>query len=114
MLEKNHWKTVFFTVALGQVVSLIGSSAVQFSLIWWLAEQTASPMMLGLSGIVAFLPMTFLSPFAGVMADRYNRKIICITADLTMGFFALVYAVLLSIYNMPCLLYTSWRDLTSP
>lgn len=101
MFKRNHWQTMFFTIAIGQVVSLIGSSAVQFALIWWLAEQTASPMMLGLAGMVAFLPMTFLSPFAGVMADRYNRKVICITADLAMGLVAFIYAILLSFNMMP-------------
>lgn len=101
MFKRNHWQTIFFTIAIGQVVSLIGSSAVQFALIWWLAEQTASPMMLGLAGMVAFLPMTFLSPLAGVMADRYNRKVICITADLAMGLVAFIYAILLSFNMMP-------------
>ncbi len=101
MFKRNHWQTIFFTIAIGQVVSLIGSSAVQFALIWWLAEQTASPMMLGLAGMVAFLPMTLLSPFAGVMADWYNRKVICITADLAMGLVAFIYAILLSFNMMP-------------
>lgn len=100
-VKENQWKKTFFTIALGQAVSLIGSSAVQFALIWWLAEKTSSPMMMGLAGIVAFLPMTFLSPFAGVAADRYNRKIICIAADLSMGVMALAYAVLLYFMDIP-------------
>lgn len=101
MSEQNKWKKTFFTIAIGQAVSLIGSSAVQFALIWWLAEKTSSPMMMGLSGIVAFLPMTFLSPFAGVAADRYNRKVICILSDLSMGAMALIYAVLLFYMDLP-------------
>ena len=57
MLKKDKWKTKFFMVALGQAVSLLGSHGVQFAMIWWLAEQTSSPLMLGLSGLVAYLPM---------------------------------------------------------
>lgn len=57
-------ETAFFYITAGQTVSLIGSSAVQFALIWWLASETQSPMMLGISGLAAFLPMTFLSPAA--------------------------------------------------
>lgn len=34
--------------------------------------------MLGISGIVAYLPMTLFSPLAGIAADRYNRKFISI------------------------------------
>ena len=101
MPQTNKWKKPFFTIAVGQAVSLIGSSGVQFALIWWLAERTASPMIMGLAGLVAFLPMTLLSPFAGVAADRYSRKTICIAADLSMGAAALVYAVLLFFADLP-------------
>lgn len=100
-MREHKWKKTFFIIAAGQAVSLIGSSAVQFALIWWLAEKTSSPMMMGLSGMVAFLPMTLLSPFAGVAADRYNRKMICIVSDLSMGVMALLYAALLYYMDIP-------------
>ncbi len=95
------WKRKFFTIAIGQMASLIGSSAVQFALIWWIASETGSAIMMGLSGLVAFLPMTFLSPVAGIAADRYQRKHICIAADLFIGLVAAAFAVLLWIYDMP-------------
>lgn len=77
MIQKTeNWKAKFLTVALGQAVSLLGSHGVQFALIWWLAEQTASPLVLGMSGLVAYLPITLFSPLAGIVADRYNRKLI--------------------------------------
>ena len=41
------WKSAFLRVALGQAVSQLGSHGVQFALIWWLAEETASPGVLG-------------------------------------------------------------------
>ena len=56
------WKRGFYTIFAGQTVSLIGSSAVQFALIWWLASGTDSPIMLALSGLVAFLPQLLLGP----------------------------------------------------
>ncbi len=101
MSAKTSWKPAFFTIAAGQAVSLIGSAGVQFALIWWLTEKTASPMMLGLAGLAAYLPMAFLSPFAGVAADRYNRRTICITADLSMGLLALLYAGVLHFLDAP-------------
>ena len=52
MNDYSRWKQKFLTIAAGQTVSLIGSSAVQFSLIWWLASETGSPMMMALSGLV--------------------------------------------------------------
>lgn len=80
------------TIAAGQAVSLIGSSAVQFALIWWLSSETGSPMMLAFSGLMAFLPQMLLGPFAGVWVDRLKRKTVVITADLFMGFVALAFA----------------------
>ena len=97
----KSWKPKFLTISIGQMASLIGSSAVQFSLIWWIASETGSPIMMGLSGLAAFLPATLLSPAAGIAADRYHRKYICILADLFIGFSAMVFAVLLWKYDMP-------------
>ena len=101
MFEKDRWKTKFVMVALGQAVSMLGSHGVQFALIWWLAEQTSSPLMLGLSGIAAYLPMVLLSPLAGIAADRFNRKFISIVSDMSMGLAALIYAVCLAVFELP-------------
>lgn len=101
MKKIQKWQTQFITVALGQAVSLLGSHGVQFALIWWLAEKTSSPFMLGMAGIVAYLPMSLLSPLAGIAADRYNRKFISIFSDMAMGAIALIYAVLLFFFDLP-------------
>ena len=53
MSEQKNWKARFALVALGQAVSMLGSHGVQFALIWWLAEQTSSPLMLGMAGLAA-------------------------------------------------------------
>lgn len=101
MTKKNQWKKQFLMISLGQAVSLLGSSGVQFALIWWLAERTSSPLMLGMAGLAAYLPMTFLSPIAGVVADKYNRKIISIVSDMSMGIAAMLYAILLFFFELP-------------
>lgn len=99
--KRNKWRSKFIIVALGQAVSMLGSHGVQFAMIWWLAERTASPMMLGMSGLVAYLPMSLFSPLAGIAADRFNRKFISIFSDMAMGIAALIYAVLLSMFELP-------------
>jgi DHA3 family macrolide efflux protein-like MFS transporter len=101
MCETKKWKSKFLITASGQAVSLLGSYGVQFALIWWLAEKTSSPFMLGMSGLVAYLPMTLLSPAAGISADRLNRKFICIFSDMAMGIAAMIYAVLLYFFDLP-------------
>ena len=104
MCEKNNWKRKFLIVATGQAVSLLGGYGVQFALIWWLAEKTSSPLILGLSGLVAYLPMTIFSPVAGIAADRLNRKFICIFSDMAMGITAMLYAILLFFFDLPVFL----------
>ena len=101
MGKNKKWTSQFIVVALGQAISMLGSQGVQFALIWWLAEKTSSPLMLGISGIVAYLPMSLFSPIAGIAADRYNRKFISIFSDMTMGMIALIYAVLLFFLDLP-------------
>ncbi len=86
------WKKGFFTIFTGQALSLIGSSAVQFSLIWWLSSETESAMMLALAGLLAFLPQLVLGPFAGVWVDRLKRKTVIIWADLFTGLVAAGFA----------------------
>ncbi len=101
MTENTSWKSKFFFVALGQAISLLGSHGVQFALIWMLAEKTSSPLVLGIAGIAAYIPMTIFSPFAGIAADRYNRKLISIFSDMGIGLVALIYAILSFYFDMP-------------
>jgi DHA3 family macrolide efflux protein-like MFS transporter len=97
----GSWKKGFLTIAGGQTVSLIGSSAVQFSLIWWLASETSSPLMMSLAGILAFLPQLLLGPFAGVWIDRLSRKTVMICADLFIGLVATVFAIAFFLVEPP-------------
>ncbi len=92
IVEKSHWKQVFALFTAGQAISLIGSSAVQFSLIWWLATKSASAIVLSISGLAAFLPTILIGPFAGVWVDRLKLKRIIIYADGFMGVCAAVLA----------------------
>ena len=59
------WRRPYYTILAGQAVSQVGSSAVQFALIWYLAQETASPAAMGLAGLAAFLPGALLSPAMG-------------------------------------------------
>lgn len=81
MTQSNNWKkniTLFLT---SQAVTLFGSSAVQFAISFYVAEETKSPLMFALITICGFLPQVLISLFAGVWADRYNRKTLIVLAD---------------------------------
>ena len=95
------WKKGFFTIYTGQALSLIGSSAVQFCLIWWLSSETGSALMLSLAGLLAFLPQFLLGPFVGVWVDRFNRKTVIICADLFSGLVAAAFAIIFFFHTPP-------------
>ncbi|WP_036770012.1 MFS transporter [Photorhabdus australis] len=72
-------KTALFLSA--QTISLLGSSIVQFSIVWYITLSTSSGEMLAISVLCAFLPQVLISLFAGVWADTYNRKLLSIASD---------------------------------
>lgn len=75
------WKTPFFTLWIGQAFSLLGSQLVQFSLVWWLTDTTHSATVLASATLFALLPQILISPFAGALVDRWNRKRVMMLAD---------------------------------
>lgn len=105
-IHLKKWQKQFFTIIFGQAVSLIGSSAVQFSLIWWLASSSGSAMVMATSGLFAFVPLLVLGPFVGVFIDRHSRKKIVIFADLFQGLAALVFAAAFLLGEPPY--YIAW------
>jgi MFS transporter, DHA3 family, macrolide efflux protein len=81
MPVEHGWqkKTVLFLSS--QTLSLFGSSLVQYALFWYVTLQTRSGLMMTLYIVCGFIPTFLLSPFAGVWADRYDRKRIIMLAD---------------------------------
>ena len=84
----------FFIIFTGQTISLIGSRLVQFSLVWWLTQQTSSANVLAFASIMAILPQAILGPFAGVLVDRWNRKHVMLFADTGIALVTVVLALL--------------------
>ncbi len=81
----------FFAVWTGQVFSLLGTELVQFALVWWLTTATGSATVLALATMMAVLPRVFVSPIAGALVDRWNRRLVMMLAD---GFSAVAVIVL--------------------
>src|SRR6185503_19066363 len=92
--QPGKWAARFFTIWSGQALSLFGSALVQFALIWWLTQKSGSATVLAIATLVGMLPQILLGPFAGALVDRWNRRIIMITADATIAVFSLFLAYL--------------------
>lgn len=92
--EMNHWKRNTILFLGSQTISLFGSALVQYAIMWYITLNTQSGVMMTISIICGFVPTFFLSPFAGVWADRYNRKILIILSDSLIAISTLVLAIL--------------------
>jgi DHA3 family macrolide efflux protein-like MFS transporter len=95
--EPENWKRPFFTLWTGQAFSLLGSSLVQFALVWYLTRTTDSAIVLTTASLVGMLPGVVLAPFAGALVDRWNRKKVMIAADSLVALATLAIVVLLGL-----------------
>jgi MFS family permease len=93
---------------IGQGVSLVGSWMQQVALAWLVYRLTNSPFLLGLVAFLSQAPGLFITPFAGVLADRRDRRrILYATQGLAMAqagvLTALAYAGALQAWHLPWL-----------
>lgn len=91
-LPKN-WLGRIVIIWTGQAASVFATCAASFAAIWFITETTSSAVWLSLAAASSLLPAALLSPFGGVIADRFDRKRVMIVADGAAGFFSLVLAV---------------------
>lgn len=89
-----QWQLRYWSVFSGQALSLIGSALTQFVLLWWITDTTGSVSALATAGTAALLPQALLSPFGGVLADRYSRRVLMIAADAISAVCMLVLILL--------------------
>ncbi|MET1082670.1 MAG: MFS transporter [Burkholderiales bacterium] len=71
----------FIILWTGQSLSLVGSQAVQFALIWWLTETSGSATILATAALLGLLPPVVLGPVIGALIDRWDRKSVMLAAD---------------------------------
>ncbi len=89
----QNWKRNFFTIWTGQAISKFSSSVLQFAMIWYLTDTTDSAAVVSFAVFLAFFPQAILGPIAGVVIDRYNRKMIMILSDVIIALVGLGMAV---------------------
>jgi len=92
--HQSKWQIPFFTIWTGQQFSLIGSSVLQFALVWWLTRLTGSATVLATATMMWVLPQVFLGPIVGAYVDRLNRRVVMIVADSLIALVALGLAYL--------------------
>ena len=92
-MKEQLWKNSIIRFLTAQTISLFGSSLVQYAIVWHITLSTSSGKMLTISTLCGFLPQIFISLFAGVWIDRYNRKRMIMFADAAIALSTLILAI---------------------
>ncbi|MCF2140484.1 MAG: MFS transporter [Candidatus Lokiarchaeota archaeon] len=83
---------------IGQVFSLMGSAIVSFIIIWQLSEmEPGNNTLISVAFFVSFFPQIVISPLAGVIADKMNKKIIIIISDFAQATLTLILIILFAL-----------------
>lgn len=88
------WKKTFAVIWSGQLASILSSSVVGYSIIFWMSIETGSAEVLALAAISGMLPQSLLGTFVGVYVDRWDRKLTMIFSDSFIALCTLTLAVL--------------------
>ncbi len=90
--ERTFRSYIFFWS--GQLFSLLGSLVVFFVIFVWITDVTGSASMLALGSFIFLIPMLIITPFAGVISDRHNRKTIILIVDSFQAFFTFILTLI--------------------
>ncbi|HVP36441.1 MAG TPA: MFS transporter [Terriglobales bacterium] len=84
----------FFSIWIGQTVSVIGDFLYMIALMWWVLEKTGSTAAMATVAICSSLPAIILGPFAGTFVDRVDKRKLMILMDLGRGILITIPGVL--------------------
>ena len=80
LFNKNYLLIVF-----GNAVSAIGDVLYSVSIGYWVYETTGSTALMGLTSSISFFVVMFISPLAGSIIDKIDRKLVIVLMDVLRG-----------------------------
>lgn len=89
-LQNRNYRLFFF----GQGISLIGTWMQTVAMSWLVYRLTGSALLLGTVGFASQVPLLLLTPFAGVVSDRWPRRGLLVVTQAWSMLLALALAVL--------------------
>ena len=93
MQSEKHIEKAGVLFLVSQALSRFGSMIVSYSISWYLTMETQSGLVMAIATLCICLPLVFVSPLGGVLADRYNRKILIMASDLFIASATIVLAI---------------------
>ncbi|HWM91674.1 MAG TPA: MFS transporter [Thermoanaerobaculia bacterium] len=93
----------------GQLVSVMGSGLTGFALAVWVYQSTGSVTRFALMFLFTSLPGVVLAPVAGVLVDRWDRRLLMLASDTaavlcTLGIVLLLWLNRLEVWHLYVLL----------
>ena len=90
----------FLVVWLGQVISVLGTGLTNFAMIVWVYNETHAVTQVALISFFLTVPGLLISPFAGALVDRWDRRRVMIASDFGSALTSLAIAALLFTNNL--------------
>ncbi|MGE1126704.1 MFS transporter [Bacillus wiedmannii] len=86
--------------SIAKTVSIFGSSMYSFALGLYVLQITGSALNFAITLILGTIPMIVMNPFAGVIADKVDKKKLVVCMDLLSGCLLIVVYILSSYYGL--------------
>ena len=93
-MAKKLWNKDFILLLQGNAVSTVGDLMYSVAIGYWVYEQTGSSGLMGTMSAISLFITMFLSPFAGSIVDKCNRKWVMVGMDLMQSAVMLTIGVL--------------------
>ena len=90
----------FFTVWGGQLISVVGSTMSAFAVQFWVYAETGSVTNLAMINLAFSVPGIVISPIAGALVDRWDRRRVMFASDSAAGLATLTMALLYATDNL--------------
>lgn len=94
----------FILFSLGKFVSIFGASIYSFAMGLHVLKITGSGLSFAMTLIVSIIPMLIINPFAGVVADKFDKKKIVVSMDILNGIFLMLLYIVSNIYGLNLLI----------
>jgi MFS family permease len=99
-MNDKRERSNYILFLLGKFISIFGASIYSFAMGLYVLEITDSGLSFALTLIISIIPMLIINPFAGVLADKFDKKKIVVSMDILNGVFLIFLYIISGIYGL--------------